>query len=100
MITQLEALRIAEQLEAYWGLYHAAAKLRRLHTELDDYKKTCDELIRSSCNDQAEIVKLEDQRDELLEVLAMAEPVMDAYAGPSRLADFRAAIAKATGEVA
>ena len=37
--------------------------------------------------------RVKKQRDDLLAAIAIAEPVMDAHAGPSRLADFRAAIA-------
>ena len=33
------------------------------------------------------------QRDGLVAAVAIAEPVIDAHSGPSRLADFRAAIA-------
>ena len=39
------------------------------------------------------VQELTAERNELLKAIAIAGPVMDAHAGPSRLADFHAAIA-------
>lgn len=54
-----------------------AEMIIRLHAELADFKSICDFLIKSSCEDQSEIVKLKDQRDELLAVLEEAEYALD-----------------------
>ena len=82
-----EALRLADELDEVYGWHNymtddqykqAAAELRRLH---------------------AEVVKLAEQRDELLEAMqAFPGFTDDAAAGDLWLEKMRAAIAKATGE--
>ena len=47
----------------------AAAELRRLHAENDDFRATIDHLTRENAEQIGEIVALKEQRDELLEVL-------------------------------
>lgn len=45
-------------------------------------------------------VALKKQRDELLAAIEIAKPVMDAHAGPSRLASFNATLASVKGGAA
>ena len=69
---QPEALRLADSLVLCWGdsrLDEAAAELRRLHAENDDFRATIDHLTRENAEQIGEIVVLKEQRDELLEVL-------------------------------
>ena len=69
---QPEALRLAKILEDnyfYADTNEAAAGLRRLHAENDDFRATCDHLTRENAEQIGEIVALKEQRDELLEAL-------------------------------
>ena len=81
---QPEALRLADtlenDLEGYDGMSiprtcqdiadKAAAELRRLHAENEDYGATIDYLTCENAEQIGEIVALKEQRDELLESLA------------------------------
>lgn len=73
---QPEALRLADCLDdvAYTtrsqAIQAAAAELRRLHAENEDFRATCDHLTRENAEQIGEIVALKEQRDELLEALA------------------------------
>lgn len=76
---QPEALRLADSLVLCWGdsrLDEAAAELRRLHAENEDYGATCDHLIRENAEHIGEIVALKEQRDELLEALKGVLPFL------------------------
>ena len=69
---QPEALRLAKILEEHYfysDTNEAAAELRRLHAENEDYRRTCEHLLRQTCEQIGEIVALKAQRDELLEAL-------------------------------
>ena len=103
---QPEALRLAKILEDHYfyaDTNEAAAELRRLHAENDDFRATCDHLTRENAEQIGEIVALKEQRDELLEALRKLHHGLDecdmvhddqrsAYANASAI------IAKATGE--
>ena len=94
---QPEALRLANILQT--NTMHsqavdleAAAELRRLQAENDDFRATCDHLTRENAEQIGEIVALKEQRDELLE---FAEEVR--HTGDTRLSSMAiAVIAKAT----
>lgn len=111
MNQQPEALRLADLLDEKWHRWkddptdelRAAAELRRLHAENEDFRATCDHLTRENAGQIGEIVALKEQRDELLEAL---KELMDREWQDDE-GDFtlevarkksRAAIAKATGE--
>lgn len=74
---QPEALRLADRLtpadyyefDASLHCPQAAAELRRLHAENEDFRATCDHLTRENAEQIGEIVALKEQRDELLEAL-------------------------------
>ena len=103
---QPEAMRLADWLElhAIDGIERkAAAELRRLHAENEDFRATIDHLTRENAEQIGEIVALKEQRDELLEALRKLHHGLDecdmvhddqrsAYANASAI------IAKATGE--
>ena len=103
---QPEALRLAKILEDHYfysDTNEAAAELRRLHAENDDFRATCDHLTRENAEQIGEIVALKEQRDELLGALRKLHHGLDecdmvhddqrsAYANASAI------IAKATGE--
>ena len=111
---QPEALRLADALDAVntnnadsllvqMAARSAAAELRRLHAENEDYGATCDHLIRENAEHIGEIVALKEQRDELLEALHLA---LEYWAhreqryknrSPVWVQKSRAAIAKAGG---
>lgn len=77
----------------------AAAELRRLHAENEDYGATIDYLTCENAEQIGEIVALKEQRDELLEVLKGVIEVADLHQLYGRRTDAaRAAIAKAGGE--
>lgn len=101
---QPEALRLADELESEGDSWfrerdaEAAAELRRLHAENEDYGATCDHLIRENAEHIGEIVALKEQRDELLEALKAVTTADDVVFYGSALHNARAAIAKATGE--
>lgn len=77
----------------------AAAELRRLHAENEDYGATCDHLTRENAEHIGEIVALKEQRDELLEALIdMVDYYGTASANVQQLDAAKSAIAKATGE--
>ena len=101
---QPEALRLADSYEATGlsGHIKAAAELRRLHAENEDFRATIDHLIRENAEQIGEIVALKEQRDELLEALHLA---LEYWAhreqryknrSPVWVQKSRAAIAKAT----
>ena len=103
---QPKALRLAKILEDHYfyaDTNEAAAELRRLHAENDDFRATCDHLTRENAEQIGEIVALKEQRDELLEALRKLHHGLDecdmvhddqrsAYANASAI------IAKAIGE--
>ena len=114
---QPRALYLADVLAAgfecdqEWYEIESAKELRRLHAENEDFRATCDHLIRENAEHIGEIVALKEQRNELLEALRMnAQSLTWLANGECRgfhpglpaayesLAAARAAIAKATGE--
>ena len=65
---QPEALRLAKILEDHYfyaDTNEAAAELRRLHAENEDYGSTIDYLTCENAEQIGEIVALKEQRDEL-----------------------------------
>ena len=77
---QPKALRLADALDAVntnnadsllvqMAARSAAAELRRLHAENEDFRATIDYLTRENAEQIGEIVALKEQRDELLEAL-------------------------------
>ena len=69
---QPEALRLAGILRDHYfysDTNEAAAELRRLHAENEDYGATIDYLTCENAEQIGEIVALKEQRDELLEAL-------------------------------
>ena len=77
----------------------AAAELRRLHAENEDFRATCDHLTRENAEQIGEIVALKEQRDELLEALKLLIDDKHPEFIPShKWKQARSAIAKATGE--
>lgn len=86
----------------------AAAELRRLHAENEDFRATCDHLTRKNAEQIGEIVAIKEQRDELLEALKLLDEAYckvgqemsreDRATGRQALDKARAAIAKAGGE--
>ena len=69
---QPEALRLAGILGDHYfysDTNEAAAELRRLYAENEDFRATIDHLIRENAEQIGEIVALKEQRDELLEAL-------------------------------
>jgi len=73
-----EALRLADALDEVYGWHNymtddqykqAAAELRRLHAENEDYGATIDYLTCENAEQIGEIVVLKEQRDELLGAL-------------------------------
>lgn len=66
--------------------------------QIDNVCMISGSLLNRFGEQMAYLGQVEKQRDELLKAIALAMPVMDAHAGPSRLADFRAAIASVKGE--
>ena len=87
MNKQPEALRLAKILEDhyfYGDTNEAAAELRRLYAENEDFRATIDYLTCENAEQIGEIVALKEQRDELLAVLkqlAMWLPIMTEMAG-------------------
>ena len=110
---QPEALRLAKIFEDHYfyaDTNEAAAELRRLHAENEDFRATIDHLTRENAEQIGEIVALKEQRDALLGALremvagdAEAIAEADALGVPfpdEMLAAYRravAAIAKAGG---
>ena len=76
----------------------AAAELRRLHAENEDFRATCDHLTRENAGQLGEIVALKEQRDELLEALEKIATSVEIDTLRSAIECARAAIAKAEGE--
>ena len=81
---QPKALRLADALDAVntnnadsllvqMAARSAAAELRRLHAENEDFRATIDYLTRENAEQIGEIVALKAQRDELLEALEHIE---------------------------
>ena len=81
---QPKALRLADALDAVntnnadsllvqMAARSAAAELRRLHAENEDFRATIDYLTRENAEQIGEIVALKEQRDELLEALEHIE---------------------------
>ena len=96
---QPEALRLAKILEDHYfysDTNEAAAELRRLHAENEDFRATIDYLTRENAEQIGEIVALKAQRDELLEALQSYMAGIDAMGWNTDKA--KAAIAKAKGE--
>ena len=104
---QSKALRLADELETteaiWWVADEAAAELRRLYAENEDFRATCDHLTCENAEQIGEIVELKEQRDELLGALRKLHHALDecdmvhddqrsAYANASAI------IAKTTGE--
>lgn len=75
--------------------FSAGYKARQdaLRQRVAELEKDCDEYHQVAMNHIHANEKLTAERDELLKAMALAMPVMDAHAGPTRLADFHAAIA-------
>ena len=76
---QPEALRLAKILEDHYfysDTNEAAAELRRLHAENEDFRATCDHLTCENAEQIGEIVALKEQRSELLEALKCVLPFM------------------------
>ena len=106
---QPEALRLAKILEDHYfysDTNEAAAGLRRLYEENEDYGATIDYLTCENAEQIGEIVALKEQRDELLAALKLLEEAYcaDDYGtregrakGRAALIATRAAIAKAGG---
>ena len=101
---QSEALRLADWLDTpdEDGFVtqldqDAAAELRRLRAENEDFRATCDHLTRENAGQLGEIVALKEQRDEMLGLLKGVIEVADFHELYGRKTDAaRAAIAKAT----
>ena len=100
---QPEALRLAGILGNHYfysDTNEAAAELRRLHAENEDYGATIDYLTCENAEQIGEIVALKGQRDELLEalrgLLAAVQHSVCENSGPAQDAA-RAAISKAGG---
>ena len=73
---QPKALQLAKILEDHYfysDTNEAAAELRRLHAENEDYGATIDYLTCENAEQIGEIVALKEQRDELLEALEHIE---------------------------
>ena len=69
---QPKPLRLAKILEEHYfysDTNEAAAELRRLHAENEDFRATINHLTRENAEQIGEIVALKEQRDELLEAL-------------------------------
>ena len=69
---QPEALRLAGILGDHYfysDTNEAAAELRRLYAENEDFRATIDYLTRENAEQIGEIVALKEQRDELLEAM-------------------------------
>lgn len=101
---QSEALRLADSYEATGlsGHIKAAAELRRLHAENEDFRATCDHLTRENAEQIGEIVALKEQRDELLAALRRIADTSANQSGTGApwvhwVDQARAAIAKAGG---
>ena len=72
---QPEALRLAGILGNHYfysDTNEAAAELRRLHADNEDFRATINHLTRENAGQIGEIVALKEQRDELLEALEEA----------------------------
>lgn len=103
---QPEALRLADCLErdaamvARVDAEQAAAELRRMHAENDDFRATCDHLTRENAGQIGEIVALKEQRDELLEAMERIAVAAEATVCNVKWVarHCRSAIAKAEGE--
>ena len=99
-----EALRLADSYEATGlsGHIKAAAELRRLYAENEDFRATIDHLIRENAEQIGEIVALKEQRDELLAALRRIADTSANQSGTGApwvhwVDQARAAIAKAGG---
>ena len=75
---QPRALYLADVLSAgfecdqEWYELESARELRRLHSENEDFRATCDHLTRENAEQIGEIVALKEQRDDLLGALHLA----------------------------
>ena len=106
---QPEALRLAKILEDHYfysDTNEAAAGLRRLYEENEDYGATIDYLTCENAEQIGEIVALKAQRDELLEALKDYDDAFTGFDPSSKesrhrmrqaVIKARAAIAKAGG---
>ena len=103
---QPEALRLAGILGNHYfysDTNEAAAELRRLHADNEDFRATINHLTRENAGQIGEIVALKEQRDELIGALHLA---LEYWAhreqryknrSPVWVQKSRAAIAKAGG---
>lgn len=99
---QPEALRLADELETMFmetppECEEAAAELRRLHAENEDFRATCDHLTRENAGQLGEIVALKEQRDELLGAMEKIATSVEIDTLKSAIECARTAIAKAGG---
>ena len=103
---QPEALRLADVLDLLAmdmkTPRQAAAELRRLYAENEDFRATIDHLTRETAEQIGEIVVLKEQRDELLEALRRIADTSANQSGTGAqwvhwVDQARAAIAKAGG---
>ena len=110
---QPKAMRLADtlenDLEGYDGMSiprtcqdiadKAAAELRRLHAENDDFRATINHLTRENAEQIGEIVALKEKLDDLLVALRIAVAAEAAVCNVKWVARHcRSAIAKAEGE--
>ena len=75
---QPEALRLADELETaeaiWWVADEAAAELRRLYAENEDFRATCDHLTRENAEQIGEIVALKDWEYESRPLYTLPHP--------------------------
>ena len=96
------ALTLADQCDQEDAFEVACAReLRRLHAENEDFRATCDHLIRENAEYIGEIVAIKEQRDELLAALRRIAETTANESGTGApwvhwVDQARAAIAKAT----
>ena len=96
---QPEALRLAKILEDHYfyvDTNEAAAELRRLYAENEDFRATIDYLTRENAEQIGEIVALKEQRDELMLACSQLLNETGRYGRSPGATLARAAIAKAT----
>lgn len=98
---QPEALRLADVLDLLAmdmkTPRQAAAELRRLCAENEDFRATCDHLTRENAEQIGEIVALKEQRDELMLACSQLLNETGRYGRSPGAKLARAAIAKAGG---
>ena len=103
---QRKAMRLADELEKLTPFslrrdleptLQAAAELRRLQAENEDFRSTCDHLTRENAGQIGEIVALKEQRDELINAVLFMLSNHCNHISRSDANAVRAAIAKAGG---